>query len=122
MTTVARADVVIVTSYDYPPIPIRSFDWNATFDDYDGAPDGGHQCSGSSYTELGAVEELYSDYEDWFGDVGDPISNPLCAHRPMFREDLSDDNDDLIEQYVVRNHEPLPIAYICAAEMQDSDL
>ena len=27
----------IITSFDYPPIPIRHCDWSAVFDDYDGA-------------------------------------------------------------------------------------
>jgi len=26
-------------SYDFPPIPSRSYDWSATHEDYDGAPD-----------------------------------------------------------------------------------
>ena len=31
----------VVTKYDPPPIPIRTFDWSATFDDYDlGDPTG----------------------------------------------------------------------------------
>lgn len=28
----------IITSFDYPPIPIRSFDWSATLDGYDPTP------------------------------------------------------------------------------------
>jgi hypothetical protein len=102
MTTHVKANVVIHTYFVYPPIPIRSFDWSATFDDYDGSPDAGYQCCGEGETELQAVTALYDEWEGWYGETGEPIPNPLCAHRPCFREDLSDDNDDLIEQLVPR--------------------
>jgi hypothetical protein len=88
MTTHVKAPVVIHVSFVHPPIPIRSFDFQATFDDYAGAPDAGHQCHGSGETALLAVTELYDDWEAWYGEEGDPIPNPLCAHRPMFDEDL----------------------------------
>lgn len=57
--------------------------WDATFYDYDGAPDAGHQTHGRGPTELEAVFDLYLDWEDRHDD-----DNPLCAHRPMFTEDL----------------------------------
>jgi hypothetical protein len=90
MTTKLRAHVVIHTSFVYPPIPIRSCDWHACFDDYDSSPDAGYQCGGDGGTELKAVIALYDEWEGWYGEEGDPIPNPLCAHRPMFVEDLAD--------------------------------
>lgn len=44
----------IITSFDYPPIPIRSFDWSAHWDDYDG----GWQAVGHGETEAAAVRDL----------------------------------------------------------------
>ena len=92
----------IVTQFVYPPIPIRSLDWCATFDDYDGAPDAGHQCMGHGATELQAVCDLYDDYEGWFGEgEGEYPTNPLCARRPMFEEDLGlHDLVTLMDNYI----------------------
>lgn len=50
----------IKTEYLNPPIPIRSHDWTAHFDGYDGAPDSGHQCTGFGETEEQAVKDLLS--------------------------------------------------------------
>lgn len=47
----------IYTNYECTPIPIRDFDWHATFDNYDGAPDGGHPI-GAGRTKKEAVEGL----------------------------------------------------------------
>jgi hypothetical protein len=71
----------IILTYDPPPIPIRNFDFRACFDDYDGAPDAGHQCMGDGATAVQALCEIYDDYESWFDE-------PLIAHRPMVKEDL----------------------------------
>lgn len=48
----------IVTSYDFPPIPIRSMDWSATDQDtYDGADDS--NCPiGRGPTERAAINDL----------------------------------------------------------------
>lgn len=88
MTTSVRGHVRVQTSHSYV--------WTATFDDYDGAPDAGHQCVGhsdptSDNTEFAAVIDLYRDWEDWF-------ETPLCAHRPMFKEDLS------IDIFMLKDH------------------
>jgi len=48
----------IVTSYIFPPIPDRRFDWQAVFDDYDGAPDSGPQLIGHGRTENEAILDL----------------------------------------------------------------
>jgi hypothetical protein len=50
----------IVTNYDHPPIPDRSFDWSAVDDDtYDGAPDTHPPCPiGRGATEAEAVADL----------------------------------------------------------------
>ncbi len=40
------------------PTPDRSQDYCATFDDYDGAPDAGHQCMGMGRTPKEAVINL----------------------------------------------------------------
>lgn len=43
----------IVTEYVYPPIPVRSYDWRATFADYDiGDP------IGTGATEAEAIADL----------------------------------------------------------------
>jgi hypothetical protein len=47
----------IRTNFDYPPIPIRSMDWSAVYDDYDGAEDG-HCPMGHGRTEAEAVLDL----------------------------------------------------------------
>jgi hypothetical protein len=50
----------ISTHFEYPPIPVRSFDWLAVFDDtYDGAEDSNHPI-GWGVTEQEAIEDLLS--------------------------------------------------------------
>lgn len=54
----------IRTSYVYPPIPIRAFDWSAVDDDtYDGAEDS-HCPIGHGATEQEAIEDLKQQIED----------------------------------------------------------
>jgi hypothetical protein len=48
----------IMAHYDPPPIPDRRFDWCATFEDYDGAPDAGQQAIGFGTTRDEAVKDL----------------------------------------------------------------
>ncbi len=72
---------IIVARETGQPTPVRAWDWEAHFDDYDGAPDAGHQCAGAGKNELLAVDELYRDFEGWFDEA-------LCAHRQMFVQDL----------------------------------
>lgn len=50
---------IVHTTHVYPPIPIRSFDWSAHFDGYDGAPDAGFQPIGSGATEQEAIDDLF---------------------------------------------------------------
>jgi hypothetical protein len=58
MATKTVNGIVIHTSFDYPPIPIRSFDWSAVTEDYDGAPDAGWQPVGHGETEEAAIADL----------------------------------------------------------------
>lgn len=48
----------VITQYVYPPVPFRDMDWNAVTDEYDGAPDAGHQCMGHGATEQEAINAL----------------------------------------------------------------
>jgi hypothetical protein len=49
----------IVTSFVYPPIPVRSFDWSAIREGYEpGDP------IGVGATELGAIQSLLGQEED----------------------------------------------------------
>ncbi len=59
-TVCKRCLAGISTQYVYPPIPIRDFDWVATFDHYDGAPDSGwrSKLSGHGKTEDEAIINL----------------------------------------------------------------
>jgi hypothetical protein len=43
----------IITSYDYPPIPIRNYDWSAIREDYELG-----SLIGTGRTEQDAVEDL----------------------------------------------------------------
>lgn len=54
----------IRTSYDYPPIPVRQFDWSAIDDDtYDGADDS--SCPiGHGATEADAIDDLMDQLTD----------------------------------------------------------
>lgn len=55
----------IKTSFDYLPIPIRSFDWSAVDSDtYDGAPDSSTRDQvGRGSTEQAAIDDLISIIE-----------------------------------------------------------
>lgn len=45
------------TTYVHPPIPVRKFDWQATFEDYEpGCP------MGSGHTEQEAIDDLFNEY------------------------------------------------------------
>ena len=43
----------IITSYDYPPIPIRNYDWSAIREDYDEG-----DLVGTGRTEQDAINDL----------------------------------------------------------------
>lgn len=49
----------IITSFDYPSIPIRDYDWSATRESYD---EGG--IIGTGATEQGAIEDLLIQEND----------------------------------------------------------
>jgi hypothetical protein len=54
----------IKTSFVYPPIPIRCFDWSAIDDDtYDGAEDS-HCPIGTGATEQEAIDDLLRQIEE----------------------------------------------------------
>ncbi len=49
----------IITHYEYPPIPIRSFDWSAVTDNYEPGHPVGH-----GRTEQEAIADLKAQLED----------------------------------------------------------
>lgn len=49
----------IITSHDPAPIPLRQFDWTATYDDYEPGDPIGHGA-----TEQEAIEDLRLNTED----------------------------------------------------------
>jgi hypothetical protein len=54
-----RKKVTILTSFVYPPIPVRDYDWLAWYageEDYD-------MHSGSGRTEQEAIDDLIENYE-----------------------------------------------------------
>lgn len=65
-----EADHNIHTSYDHPPIPIRTMDWSATLDGYDpGEPDEngtyhGGDAIGRGATEKEAIADLKAQLEE----------------------------------------------------------
>jgi len=61
-----HADRRVSVSFDYPPIPVRDFDWSAVdWNTYDGAPDSGnrHQV-GRGRTAEAALADLLDILED----------------------------------------------------------
>lgn len=55
----------IRTAREYPPIPIRDFDWCAYDDDtFDGAADAGRQIVGYGKTEAEAIADFKEQLED----------------------------------------------------------
>lgn len=58
--------MTIITNFDYPPIPVRSFDWSAVLDGYDGAPDatGIYSMVGHGATEQEAIDDLKEQIEE----------------------------------------------------------
>jgi hypothetical protein len=49
----------IITSFDYPPIPIRQYDWSAIRDDYDAG-----DLIGYGRTEQEAIDNLKEQEDD----------------------------------------------------------
>lgn len=54
---------IIHTTYVYPPIPDRSFDWSAAFDGYEPGDIVGHGA-----TEQEAIEDLHGQLDDQLED------------------------------------------------------
>lgn len=55
----------IRTEHVKPPIPTRDYDYSAVLaDEYDGAPDAGHQPQGWGSTEQGAVDDLLQQIDE----------------------------------------------------------
>jgi len=65
MTTHRINGLVIETTHEFPPIPIRSFDWSAVLDSYDGAIGSGWQPVGSGKTEEAAIADLLAQIEEY---------------------------------------------------------
>ena len=66
--------IAIRTSFDYPPIPLRSMDWSAVYDDYEGG-DGYDEPAGPighGATEAEAVLDLIDNHPRY----------PDCCERP----------------------------------------
>ena len=53
----------IITTFVYPPIPVRNFDWLAFFDG-DEPDDNGQMRTGSGATEQEAINDLLETYPD----------------------------------------------------------
>ena len=56
----------IVTTYVYPPIPIREFDWQAHFDG-DEPNDNGSMLAGHGRTEQEAISDLIEQHSETEG-------------------------------------------------------
>ena len=51
--------LTICTACDFPPLPIRQFDWSAVLDNYDGADDSSTRYQvGHGATEAEAIDDL----------------------------------------------------------------
>lgn len=53
-----------IITYDPPPIPTRSYDWQWMSDDYDGAPDSTDTRAGRS----ASLDEARADIDEWWAD------------------------------------------------------
>ena len=53
----------IIATPIYPPIPVNTHDWSATYDDYDGAEDAPNRSHiGYGRTEQEAIQDLIENY------------------------------------------------------------
>jgi hypothetical protein len=48
-------------SWDYPPIPVRDFDWSATHPDYDGAED----ANDNRHVHAATLEGVIAEIDAW---------------------------------------------------------
>jgi hypothetical protein len=79
-----RASVVVKTSHDYPPIPIRTIDWSAYDDNsYDADYVDGNYVSdsivGYGATEAEAIADFWARWDEKFG--FDPWEPRECTDR-----------------------------------------
>jgi hypothetical protein len=77
--------VKIHTSFDYPPISVRTFDWSAVTDDYDCDCDQDGFFStcpvGHGATEQDAIEDLLEQIADQDLDhLASEIASPVIGH------------------------------------------
>lgn len=57
-----KETVKVHTTFVYPPLPVRHFDWHCIDEDYDGAPDAGPQLVGTGATEIEAIYHYLEQY------------------------------------------------------------
>lgn len=79
----------IVTSFDYPPIPIRTMDWSAHRDN-DEPNDDGQMTMGHGATESGAIIDLHQalcDERDECPCDRDKTVDPQCCAAGMCTRD-----------------------------------
>ncbi len=64
----------------YPkPIPIRSHDWEAVHDDYDGCDDGEYNIHDHRFFTAGSVDDLKIIINEWYEEQGDHNTwNVMC--------------------------------------------
>jgi len=67
----------IITSYDHPPIPVRSFDWSACYEGFEEDGPCGHGA-----TEAEAIADLTENYDPPCPMCGDDITNEYGYCRP----------------------------------------
>lgn len=75
----------IVTSHVYPPIPDRSFDWNARRDNSE-PDDDGHMEQGWGHTEAEAIADLLrleAELADEYGGGDAPDDYPLTERQQI---------------------------------------
>lgn len=67
---------IIKTSFDFPPIPCRNVDWNATLDDYSGEDS---DPIGRGATEIEAIADLIEQVRDAEPVVSPPVDLSLIG-------------------------------------------
>jgi hypothetical protein len=64
MTTYTISGITLYTTYEFPSIPVRQFDWTCIDSDYDGAPDAGPQLHGTGATEVEAIVDYLTQLKE----------------------------------------------------------
>lgn len=75
MFEIEKTHLGIVTAHIYPPIPIRTMDWQACYED-DEPDDDGHMRVGHGATEQEAVTDLIESYPP-DGPTDEPIGGAV---------------------------------------------